>query len=102
MKQTQAIHAALKRLMRSRGKTYAQAAKVLDLSEASVKRLFSRAELSLERLELLCDWLGVDIVDVVALSEKAQPLITELTPEQERELLGDLALLLTAFLTLNR
>jgi DNA-binding Xre family transcriptional regulator len=102
MKQTQAIHAALKRLMRSRRKTYAEAAKVLELSEASVKRLFSRTELSLERLELLCDWIGVDIADVVELSEKVQPLVTELSPEQERELLGDLALLLTTFLTLNR
>ena len=48
MKQTQAIHEALKRLMRARGKTYAEAAKVLQLSEASIKRLFSRTELSLE------------------------------------------------------
>ena len=101
MKQTQAIHEALKRLMRARGKTYAEAAKVLQLSEASIKRLFSRAELSLERLELLCDWIGVDIADVVSLSEKAQPLLTELSPEQERELLDDHALLLTTFLTLN-
>ena len=102
MRQTRAIHAALKRLLRSRGRTYSDAASVLELSEASVKRLFSRAELSLDRLERLCDWLGVDISDVVALSEDVQPLVTELDPKQERELLKDPALLLTAFLTLNR
>jgi hypothetical protein len=34
MKQTEAIHDALKRLMRSSGRTYAQAARVLKLSEA--------------------------------------------------------------------
>src|SRR5688572_13953808 len=102
MKQNEAIHAALKKLMRSRGRTYAQAAKVLGLSEASVKRLLSRCELSLERLELLCDWLGVDIADVVALSVEARPLLTHLDARQEEELLHDPTLLLVAFLVLNR
>lgn len=102
MKQTEAIHVALKRLMRSRGRTYAQAAGVLGLSEASVKRLFSRSELSLERLEAVCDWLGVDIADVVAMSADASPLLTQLDARQEEELLRDPALLLMAFLTLNR
>ena len=65
MKQTDAIHDALKRLMRSSGRTYAQAARVLKLSEASVKRLLSRSELSIERLEILCDWLEVEVADLV-------------------------------------
>lgn len=102
MRQTRAIHTALKRLLRSRGRTYADAARILELSEASIKRLFSRAELSLERLERLCDWIGVDVSDVVALSEGAQPLVAELDPKQERELVNDPALLVVAFLVLNR
>lgn len=102
MRQTTAIHAALKRLLKARGKTYAEAATVLELSEPSVKRLFSRGELSLERLERLCDWLGVDIADVVGLSNAEQPRLTELTPAQERELVADPALLLVAYLVLNR
>jgi hypothetical protein len=102
MRQTQAIHAALKRLLRAHGRTYAGAAGVLGLSEASVKRLFARGELSLERLERLCDWIGVDLAELVAASQAVQPALTELTPEQERELLRDPALLLTAFLVLNR
>jgi len=102
VKQTQAIHIALKRQIRARGYNYAHAAGVLALSEASVKRLFSRAELSLERLEKLCDWIGIDIGDVVTMSRDIEPLVTELSPDQERELLADPALLLTAFLALNR
>lgn len=102
MKQTEAIHDALKRLMRSSGRTYAQAARVLKLSEASVKRLLSRAELSLERLEILCDWLEVEVSDLVQQSTSAAPLVTELDPLQEEELLRDMPLLLIAFLTLNR
>jgi DNA-binding Xre family transcriptional regulator len=92
----------MKRLMRSQGRTYAQAARILELSEASMKRLFSRSELSLERIEALCDWLGVEISDVVALSSEVMPVLTQLDERQEAELLRDPALLLTAFLTLNR
>lgn len=102
MRQTTAIHAALKRLMKARSRTYAEAATVLELSEPSIKRLFSRNELSLERLERLCDWLGVDIADVVGLANDEQPRLTELTPAQERELLADPALLLVAYLVINR
>jgi len=102
MKQTEAIHDALKRVLRSSGKTYAEAAKVLKLSEASIKRLFSRAELSLERLEILCDWLDVEIADVVQQAATHRPLVTQIDPLQEEELLNDLPLLLLAFLTLNR
>ncbi|MGH8185855.1 MAG: helix-turn-helix domain-containing protein [Steroidobacteraceae bacterium] len=101
MRQTEAIHGALKRVIRRQGQTYAAAARVLELSEASVKRLFSRGELSLDRLERLCDWLGVDIAGVVALSENAQPLVTELDSQQEWELLRDPTLLLVSILVLN-
>jgi DNA-binding Xre family transcriptional regulator len=102
MKQTDAIHDALKRVMRASGRTYADAAKVLKLSEASVKRVFSRGQLSLERLEQLCDWLDVEIGDVVQQSTTSAPLVTEIDPSQEQELLGDLPLLFLAFLVLNR
>jgi DNA-binding Xre family transcriptional regulator len=102
MKQTEAIHDALKRVIRSSGRTYADAARVLKLSEASVKRLFSRSQLSLERLETLCTWLDVDVADVVQQSATATPLVTEIEPSKEQQLLGDLPLLLLAFLTLNR
>ena len=102
MKQTEAIHDALKRVMRSSGRTYAQAARVLKLSEASVKRLLSRSELSLARLEMLCDWLEVEVNEVVQQSSSSAPPVTELDPLQEEELLRDMPLLLITFLTLNR
>ena len=87
--------------MRSKGKTYMDAAGVLDLSEASVKRLFSNAGLSLNRLETLCNWLGIDIKEVVLESERHQPLVTQLTLEQEKELTSDYRLLLVTYLVLN-
>jgi len=102
MRQTLAIHAALKQLLKARGRTYADAALVLGLSEASVKRLFAKGQLSLERLEQLCNWIDVDVGELVELAQAAQPLVTQLTPAQERELLNDPSLLLIAFLVLNR
>ncbi len=101
MSQTQSIHLALKRLMRANGRTYAQAAPVLDLSEASVKRLFARSELSLDRIERLCDWMGVDVAELVQRAADVAPLVTTLSQEQERELVRDSGLLLTAYLILN-
>ena len=57
---------------------------MLKLSEASVKRLLSRSELSLERLELLCDWLDVEVVDVVQQSSSEAPLVTEIDPARKK------------------
>jgi len=41
----------LKRVLKGRGITYAQVAERLRLSEASVKRMFSRRDFTLQRLE---------------------------------------------------
>jgi DNA-binding Xre family transcriptional regulator len=101
MNQTHSIHTALKKLMRSRGRTYADAAVVLHLSEASIKRLFSQNALSLARLESLCNWLHVDIQELVRMSREQEPLTTQLSEEQEAELLKDTGLLLLAYLLLN-
>ena len=103
MKQTEAIHAALKRIMRSSGRNYAQAARVLKLSEASVKRLLSRSELSLERLELLCDWLGCrNRGRRCSRAPRKRRWSRSSIPARRRNCCSDSALLLTAFLTLNR
>ncbi len=99
--QSKSIHIALKKIMRKKGKSYAEAAEILDLSEASVKRLFSKADLSLKRLETLCNWLGIDIKEVVLESEQQQPLVTQLTLQQEKEFVNDHRLLLVTYLILN-
>lgn len=102
MSQAKSLHTALKRALRERGRTYADAAAVLRISEASVKRLFSRGTLSLVRIERLCDWLGMDLTDLVALGAQQQPLLTQMTQPQEKALLSEPALLLLSYLVLNR
>ena len=50
----------LKRILKGRGITYAAVAAGLGLSEASVKRMFSRRDFTLQRLEDVCRIAGVD------------------------------------------
>ena len=61
MAQTKPLIDVLKRELRKQGKTYRDIAGVLGLSEASVKRLFSERTFSLDRLDCICEMLGVDI-----------------------------------------
>jgi DNA-binding Xre family transcriptional regulator len=60
MSQTNNLLLALKKQLRAQGKTYADVAQLLDLSEASVKRLFASQSFTLQRLEQLCDWLQIE------------------------------------------
>ncbi len=49
MSQSAALVATLKQALRAQGKTYVDVAEALDLSVASVKRLFAQNSFSLER-----------------------------------------------------
>jgi DNA-binding Xre family transcriptional regulator len=91
----------LKRALRDRGMRYADLAKGLRVSESSVKRLFSRKRLSLERLEAICNHLGLEISDLLDLARAAEGRATELSEEQERALAADERLLLVGLLALS-
>ena len=101
MAQTAAIVSALKNALKEQGITYQQVAEALGLSEASVKRLFSERQFSLQRLDQICSLLGLEISDLVRRLDQAQR-IDALTAEQEQELVGDDRLLLVAICALNR
>jgi len=101
MSQIDDLVATLKRELKAQGKTYVDVAKVLDLSEASVKRLFSEQNFTLQRLDSLCQLLGLDLAQLVEQMEKEQRKVTNLTLEQEEEIAGDLGLILVAICALN-
>ena len=52
--ETARIVSSIKRIMKSRAMTYAQLARDIGLSEPSVKRILSRATLTVNRLEQIC------------------------------------------------
>ena len=59
MAERDVIVAELKRALRERGLTYTDVAKKLGLSVASVKRLFAGGELTLTRVEQICELFTV-------------------------------------------
>lgn len=95
MSQTHALIQALKKQLRAQGKTYADVADLLELSEASVKRLFATESFTLQRLEQLCDWLQIEFAELM-LQAQQQPQLTQLTLQQEQEIATDQRLLLVA------
>ena len=95
------IVAELKRALRERGLTYAAVAKKLSLSVASVKRLFSRGDLSLKRVDEICELLETDLAEILAQS-RDRPATNQLTLAQEQEIVSDPELFLMAWLVLNR
>lgn len=96
------IMMSLKRIMKSRQVTYAELGRRIRLSEASMKRIFSRATLSLVRLEQICQALDVSIQEVVRLAaEQTTEAGDLLTLEQETALAADPNLLACFYLLAN-
>lgn len=101
MHETRALITSLKRCLKQKQLTYRDVAKHLDLSEASVKRLFSQGDISLERLEHILTLMDMRLVDLFELLQEQGSYISELTPDQEKSLLAQPKLLLIFFLMLN-
>lgn len=101
MAQTTALLATLKKQLKAHGKTYADLANALDLSEASVKRLFAEESFTLARLEAACRFIGVGLEELVALMAKDQPQLRQLTEQQENEIADDLLLLMVTVSVIN-
>ena len=99
--QTALLLQTLKQCLKAQGKTYVDVAQTLGLSEASVKRMFSEQHFSLERLDQVCQMLGIEISDLVKRMEASQTRIERLTHSQESEIVQDLSLILVTVCVLN-
>lgn len=91
----------LKRELKARGITYAAVARALRMSEASVKRMFARREFTLSRLDAICDVAAMEFSELVRLSAPREAVISQLSHEQEKELVANPKLMLVALCTLN-
>jgi transcriptional regulator with XRE-family HTH domain len=93
---------ALKRSLKTRGLTYRDLAKRVGLSEASIKRVFSEETFSLQRLEAICDAIGLSMSELVRIAVEArEPRSQYLSLEQEQVLAGSTRLLACFYLLLN-
>lgn len=101
MKQTSALMQTLKRQLKSHGKTYQDVAKHIGLSEVSIKRLFNDGNVSVHRLECICDYINLSLIELMQLTDFDQTTIHCLSIEQEREIVADLLLLLVIICIVN-
>ena len=96
MSQIKQVTQRLKQLLKEQGMTYKSLSEQLQLSEASVKRCFSQQSFTLERLEQVCEALGLTLSDVFIQVAQSQPKVSQLSEDQERDLLDNPRLLLAA------
>lgn len=101
MDETRRMVDALKRCLKMRRLTYRALAERINLSEASVKRIFSERSFTLRRLEQICTALEISIGELVRMVEHGRSRPTNLSLEQEEALARDLALLSYFYLLLN-
>lgn len=102
MSESAQIVAVLKRSLRARGLTYRHLARLIGLSEASIKRIFAAETFSLVRLEQICDAIGLSIAEVVRMAgQRTEHEGQQLTLAQEQVLASDSRLLAVFYLLLN-
>jgi len=102
MTQAAALVEALKRTLKARRITYGQVAKALRMSEASVKRMFSRNHFTLERLDRICELANTSLSELLREVDSAGSHVAQLAPEQEKEIVREPKLLLVAVCVLNQ
>ncbi|MEQ1516054.1 MAG: helix-turn-helix transcriptional regulator [Usitatibacteraceae bacterium] len=98
---TSTLIRALKTTLKSRSLTYEDLAERLDLSHASVKRLFAEETFTLKRIEDICNVLEIDFFDLARLARGASADTDEMTNTQEEALAADAALLGMFYLVFN-
>lgn len=93
---------ALKRELKSAQMTYADLARALAMAESSVKRMLARGDMPLSRIDAICRALKLDFAELARRVADAQPLLKELTHEQEKAVVADKKLLLCAICVLSQ
>ncbi|MEJ8852025.1 helix-turn-helix transcriptional regulator [Variovorax rhizosphaerae] len=93
---------ALKAELKSAKMTYADLARSLDMAESSVKRMLAKGDMPLSRVDAICRALKLDFAELARRVADAQPLIKELTHEQEKAVVRDKKLLLVAINVLSQ
>jgi len=102
MNRTADIIETLKKYLKAKGITYKQLAAAMELSEASVKRLFSKHTFSLSRLEDVCRILDIDFYDLALMDkERSRKSLKKLTIEQEQILVNNEKLLIFLYFLVN-
>jgi DNA-binding Xre family transcriptional regulator len=102
MSTTADLVTALKKELKSAQMTYADLAQQLGMAESSVKRMLAKGDMPLSRIDAICRALALDFADLARRVADNQPLLQELTHEQEKAVVADKKLLLMAICVLSQ
>lgn len=101
MQQATSVVDSLKCELKARAITYADLAGRINISEASVKRMFSQKNFTLQRLDEILQATGIDFRDIIGFTHDESKLISQLTYDQEQEIVGDTRMFIMAVSLLN-
>nr|WP_295786421.1 helix-turn-helix transcriptional regulator [Rhodoferax sp.] len=102
MSTTADLVSALKHELKSAHMTYANLAAAMGMAESSVKRMLAKGDMPLSRIDAICRALKLDFADLARRVADSQPLLAQLTQEQERAVVADKKLLLVAICVLSQ
>ena len=94
--------AVIKKELKAAQMTYADLALALSMAESSVKRMLSKGDMPLSRIDEICRALKIDFSELAKRVADMQPLLAELTAAQEKAVVADKKLLLTAICVLSQ
>jgi DNA-binding Xre family transcriptional regulator len=90
------IFDSLRAHLKARNFTYKLLAAGIGVSEPTIKRIFSSNDCSIERLDEICQFLHIELPDLVKSTPKKRRLIEQLSRKQEAELVDNKKLLMIA------
>jgi DNA-binding Xre family transcriptional regulator len=93
---------ALKKELKAAQMTYADLAHALGMAESSVKRMLAKGDMPLSRIDAICRALKLDFAELARRVADAQPLLAQLTQEQESAVVADKKLMLVAICVLSQ
>ncbi|MCK6417242.1 MAG: helix-turn-helix transcriptional regulator [Giesbergeria sp.] len=102
MSTTADLVTALKKELKAAQMTYADLAQQLGMAESSVKRMLAKGDMPLSRIDAICRALALDFADLARHVADSQPLLQELSQEQEKAVVSDKKLLLVAISVLSQ
>lgn len=102
MSQLDELITTLKQQLKAQGITYAELASQLQLSEANIKRMFSKGDFSLSRLEQIAACMQISLADLFELMAQKRQLLSQFSHQQEQQLVNDETLLLVALCCINQ
>lgn len=102
MSSTRDLVTTLKAELKTAGVTYADLARSLDMSESSIKRMFSQADMPLSRIDEVLRVLGMDFTELAARVVASVPLLSELSEAQEAAIVAERKLLLMALCCISQ